>query len=144
MTSTVKFNGVDIPIKITYKSAWFDLPELGIDILNIFDGEKTIMNILTSEKVMVEVFYYFAKNHCSTIENMLENLTPETMNEFREVFWNEVVNFTNPQMRPALQKTVEMIKKELASPERILKVALSELSEEQELIPPSSPLEKSS
>ena len=61
MSGTVKFNGVDIPIKITYKSAWFELPELGIDILNIFDGEKTIMNILTNEKVMVELFYYYAK-----------------------------------------------------------------------------------
>ena len=102
------------------------------------------MNILTNEKVMVELFHYYVKGHCSTMENMLEKLTPETMTEFREVFWNEVVNFTNPQMRPALQKTVEMIKKELASPERLLEVTLLESSARQESTPPSLPLEKSS
>jgi len=132
MSSTVKFNGIDIPIKITYKSAWFELPELGIDILNIFDGEKTIMNILTNEKVMVELFYYYAKGHCSTIDDMLEKLTPEVMGEFREVFWNEVVNFTNPQMRPALQETMTMLKKHLASPEKILELASLESLERPE------------
>ena len=132
MSGTVKFNGIDIPIKITYKSAWFELPELGIDILNIFDGEKTIMNILTNEKVMVELFYYYAKSHCSTIEDMLGNLTSEVMTEFREVFWNEVVNFTNPQMRPALQETMTMLKKHLASPEKILELASSESLERPE------------
>lgn len=124
--SSIKFKGAEIPIKITYKSAWYDLPELGIDILNIFEDDKTVSNILINDRVMVNVLFYYVKGHCSTIESALEELTPEIMNEFREVFWNEVVNFTNPQMRPSLQEYMSMIKKELASPGEKLRQALSE------------------
>ena len=132
MSSVLKFNGSEIPIEITYKSAWFELPELGIDLLTIFDGEKTLMNILTNEKVMIEVLYHFSKKHFSTLENMIDKLTPEVMHDFREVFWDEVVNFTNPQMRPALQETMTMLKKHLASPEKILELASLESLERPE------------
>ena len=130
--NTIKFMGTDIPIKISYKAAWFDLPDLGIDILDIFKDQSTMMAILTNDRVMIPVLYYFCDKHCSTLENAIENLTPSVMEEFREAFWNEVINFTSPQMRPALQETMKMLKTELASPEERLKRALSESLEEPE------------
>ena len=144
MVRSIKYRGADVPIRITYKAAMFDLKDLGMNILGIFEDHTAITNMLINDEVMVKVWYYFVSPHASSLENAVEDLTSELMNEFREVFWEEVLNFTNPQMRPALREFMKMIKEELASPESNLRKALSDSLEEQASTQASTPSDNSS
>lgn len=139
MASKIKFKDSEVSIKITYKQAMYDFKELGLNLLNIFDdGNSAVQTIMMDDQVMVHVWYhYIKKHHAGNLEEALEYLTPEDMNDFREKFWNEVINFMPPLTRPALNMFMEKMKEEMSSPEKRLEGLFSESLEEQESTPPT-------
>lgn len=133
MASKFKFKGsIEIPLKITYKNAMYDFKELGLNILNIFgENSSAVQTIMTDDEVMVKIWYfYIKKHHAGELESALEHLSPEEMNVFRELFWNEVINFMPPLTRPSLTLFMEKMKEEMSSPEKRLEQAYSESLQE--------------
>lgn len=130
--SSFNFKGVKIPIRITYKQAMFDFKDMGLNILNLFKDETIIMTIMSDDETMLQVWYSYVKKHASSFESAVEDLTPEDMHQFKDAFWEAVVNFTAPAMRPILQSMMEQVKEALASPEKSLSKRSSESLDEQE------------
>ncbi len=139
MTSKIRFKESDIPIKISYKQAMYDFKDMGLNLLAIFGEESSaVQTIMLDDEIMVQVWFsYVKKHHAGTLESALEELTPELMNDFREKFWNEVINFMPPLTRPSLNLFMEKMKEEMTSPEKRLEQAFSASSEEQESTPPT-------
>lgn len=115
MSSTIDFKGTEIEIEITYKKAMFEFKKLGVNLLNIFEDESTMVTILTNDEVMLNIWYHYTSPYCESFEKAIGDITPEMLNDFRNKFWSEVVNFTNPSMRKALMEFKKMILKELQS-----------------------------
>jgi hypothetical protein len=116
MSGKFMFQGTSVPIRITYKQAMFDFKDLGLNLLAIFQDGQTIATIMSNDEVMVHIWYEYVKPYTSTFENAIEALTPEDMHKFKEVFWEEVINFTAPPMRPILVAMMEQVREALSSP----------------------------
>jgi len=132
MPHKIYFRGSEIPVEITYKQAMFDFKNMGLNLLKIFQDEKVIATILTDDETMINLWFYYVQNHCSTLEDAISDLTSEKMQKFRDIFLDAVLGFINPQMRPALKEIITMMKEELASPGEKLRKAYSVSSPEQE------------
>jgi len=128
----IMYDGTSIPIRITYKQAMFDFKDMGLNLLSIFKDEKTIMTIMADDEIMVNVWYSYIKDYTSSFEKAVEKLTPEDMHKFKEVFWDEVINFTAPPMRPILVTMMDQVREALSSAPKNLKEAYSKSLDEQE------------
>ena len=126
---TIDFNGVKVPIEFGLKEAFKDFKGMGLNLLALFEDRSTLMTIMANDNVMVQVWYYFVKPHCESFDDALEHLTPAKMNIFREVFWQEVVNFSPAPMRKAATEMWKELKKELDSPNKMFASSSSESSE---------------
>lgn len=116
---TIEFNGVKVPIEFGFKEAFGDFKKMGLNLLALFEDRSTLMTIMANDNVMVQVWYYFVKPHCESFDDALEHLTPAKMNVFREVFWQQVVNFSPEPMRKAAAEMWKEAKKELNSPKKL-------------------------
>ena len=127
-----KFNDVDIPVNFGYKEVVSDFKKMGLDLFGLFEGQEVLMTILANDRVMLQVWLFYVKPYCSDEDAAIAQLRPHEMHKFKEAFWQQVVNFTQPQMRPLLVAMWKQVKERLDSPEEILRSLSSDSSEEQE------------
>lgn len=114
-TQKIKFRGADISLQFAHKEAMFVFPKLGLNLLRIFHDQEVMLTILSDDEVMIKVWYHFVKDHCSSLEDAVEDLTPEMMAEFKDKFWEQTVSFTHAPMRRFLRQMKELVEKELSS-----------------------------
>ena len=128
-----KHNGIKIPIVLSYKDAMFTFKKMGLNLLSIMeDGDNLILSIMSNDLVMLEVWHHYVKDHSPNMEEAIEELEATEMHQFKEAFWQAVVNFSPSPMRPLLSHMYQEVKKGLKQPEKIWKSTLSESSEESE------------
>jgi hypothetical protein len=125
------FNGIKITISINHKQAMFKFKELGLDLYSLFDeNSDTMLTIMAKDRVMLHILYDYVQPHCGSFEKALDYIDTELLSNFREVFWQEVVNFSPYPMRGSLEQMWVEAKKQLSSPEKISKNTSSAGSEE--------------
>lgn len=122
---TFKFKESKIPLEITFKEAYKLLPKYDIKILGLLVEDNiatTLQTIITDDLKMLGLWYEFIKDHTAgTFEDLVDELTPGDFKSFKETLWTAIVNFTDPQLRPALVKGREEVEKELAKTLKNLK-----------------------
>jgi hypothetical protein len=115
------FCGTNYPIVINWTRAYNDLPSrFEIDILSLFvndtETEQTALRILVDDNLLLKVCWYFLEPQVNyTWEKFLTLLDdePEAIENFREVFWGAIVNFSSPQKRGVLVELWNILKKRL-------------------------------
>lgn len=128
------YRGQKVPLKITYGLACGRLDELGLDILSLFeDDNQVIPTIMLNDKVMLRVRFYFLQEAGveDDWENSISDMTPQEMQNFKEAFWDEVVNFSPPPAREALRQFWVETKKRLKSQKALSSSMSSDLPDEQ-------------
>jgi hypothetical protein len=134
----IKFKGNEIPIRISWKDAMFTFKDMGLNLLKLFEDGSALYTIMADDEVMVELWYHYVSKHTTTLESAIEDVDEDFMHEFKEAFWEAVLDFTNPQMRPMLLENRKLIMQELASPGESLKKRYSESLQELEQTPTTS------
>lgn len=115
------FSGKTYPIAITWSLAHATLPEkFNIEILKLFVDEattqRTINNLLMDDDLALRLCWFFIEPQISyDWEKFLSLLDEETeaIDNFREVFWGAVINFSSPQKRGVLGDMWKIMKREL-------------------------------
>lgn len=100
--------------KITYKMALIDLPEKGLYLLNLLEGDNVaivVEKLHTNNLFMIEMMNYLLFDDKKNMEEMAElldgNNGEDLLEEFRQKFWNQAINFTPPQLRDPLNNMIE-------------------------------------
>ena len=120
MTTTIRYKGTEIPLEINYHTAMFVFPKLGLRLLNLLQDSQTVLQIMGDDDTMIKIWYHYVHEYAGPLEDAVKELNSETMNDFRDKFWREVVNFTNPQMRPLAKEMWKMTRDQLQKPEKLL------------------------
>ena len=115
------FGGKSYPIAITWSLAYNTLPEkFNIELLKLFVDEattqKTISNLLMDDDLALRLCWFFVEPLVSyDWDKFLVMLDEETeaVDNFREVFWGAVVNFSSPQKKGVLEDMWKIMKREL-------------------------------
>ena len=115
------FSGKTYPVSINWSLAHATLPEkFNIEILKLFVDEtttqKTINNLLLDDDLALRLCWFFIEPQISyDWEKFLSLLDEETeaVDNFREVFWGAVINFSSPQKRGFLEDMWKIMKREL-------------------------------
>lgn len=115
------FGGKTYPIAITWSLAHSTLPEkFNIEILKLFVDEtttqRTINNLLMDDDLALRLCWFFIEPQISyDWDRFLSLLDEETeaVDNFREVFWGAVINFSSPQKRGVLEDMWKIMKREL-------------------------------
>lgn len=129
------YNSQPVNLTFGYLEAYRELPKYGLDLLSIFDAENTVIQkIMLDDRVMLDVRFYFLKREglAADFEESLEDFTSVQMQQFREAFWEEVVNFSAPPARKALREMWTEAKRQLNSVDRISTSSSSNSSEDQD------------
>ena len=126
------FNDTEIDIDFGYKEVVTDFKKMGLDLFGLFEGDETLMTIMVNDRVMLQVWLYYVKPYCESEEKAIAQLKPHDMHKFKEAFWQQVVNFTQPQMRALAVAMKAKLLERLKSPERILESSSSDSLEKQE------------
>lgn len=125
MQTHFKFKNSKIPIEITFKEAYKLLPKYEIHILGLLVDNNivtTLQTILTDDLKVLGLWYEFIKDHTTgSFEDLVDELTAEDFKSFKEALWAAIVNFTDPQLRPALVKGREEVEREIAKTLKNLK-----------------------
>lgn len=129
---TFKYNGITIPVSFGYKEVTKDFKEMGLNLLQLFSDQGVMASIFINDELMLKIWFYYVKNHAATMDEAIETLTPQQMHAFKEAFWQAVVNFTVPQMRPTLVEMKKELDSALKSPAKNLRNSSSDLSQELE------------
>ena len=124
---TITFNGIKIPVEFGYKEVINDFKRMGLNLLELFTDDQVILTIMANDAVMLQIWYHYVSPHAESFESAIDQLTPANMHQFKEVFWQQVVNFTAPPMRPLATGMWKKLKEQLKSPEKFLE-NLSETS----------------
>jgi len=119
------FKQEKIPLTISFKEAYKLLPKYDIHILGLLVDNNittTLSTILTDDLKMLGLWYEFMKDHTARpFEDLIDDLSAQDFKSFKDAFWSAIVNFTDPQLRPALVKGREEVERELAKTLRNLK-----------------------
>lgn len=115
------FNGRSYPIEITWKLAYSTLPEkFDIEVLKLFINDevtqKVVGQLLLDDELALRVCWFFLEPQVSfDFDKFIELLDtePEAIDNFREVFWGAVVNFSSPQKRGVIRDLWDQMKREL-------------------------------
>jgi len=115
------FSGKAYPIAITWSLAHNTLPDkFNIEILKLFVDEtttqKTINQLLMDDDLALRLCWFFLEPQVSyDWDKFLALLDEETeaIDNFREVFWGAVVNFSSPQKKGVLADMWKIMKREL-------------------------------
>lgn len=122
-----------VPISINYYDATFTYDAMGLDILGIVTDQTPIIQIIADDKIMLKLWYHFVQDlEPEGFEVALRSLTTKEMQEFKEAFWDEVVNFSAPPIRETLRTAYQKVKDHLKRPENLLKNLSADSSEESE------------
>jgi hypothetical protein len=120
-----KFKNEKIPLEIRFKEAYKLLPKYEIHILGLLVEDnvvKTLTTILTDDLKMLGLWYEFIKDHqAGSFEDLIDELSVEDFKSFKETLWSSIVNFTDPQLRPALVRGREEVERELTKTLKNLK-----------------------
>ncbi len=148
------FHGKTYPISINWTMAYNTLPEkFGIELLKLFVDNQTTQDIaqkvLVDDSLTLNLCWFFIEPHVSfEFEKFLELLDeePEGIDNFREVFWGAVVNFSSAHKRGMLKEIWDLLKKEMKqlSLASVLSSELHSNSNPEESTSPERPSEKSS
>lgn len=115
------FNGRSYPIEITWKLAYSILPEkFDIEVLKLFINDqitnKIVSQLLLDDEVALRLCWFFLESQVSfDFDKFIELLDtePEAIDNFREVFWGAVVNFSSPQKKGVLRDLWDQMKREM-------------------------------
>jgi len=132
ISPSFKYNGTEISIEFGYKEVMGEFKKKGLDLFALFEGDETIMTIMANDRVMLQIWYHYVSPYAQSEEAAIENLKPHELHSFKEAFWQQVINFTQPQMRPLAVEMWKKLKERLKSPEKILKDSSSDSSEKPE------------
>jgi hypothetical protein len=138
MQHSFTFKGSKIPLEVNFGKAFKVFPEYGLHILGLLVDEnitKTLSTILTDDLSMLKLWFYYVKDHhTESFENLIDDLEAPDFKSFKDTLWTAIVNFTDPQLRPALIKGREEVERQLAKTLKNLKLKeqSSDTVEEQE------------
>jgi len=138
--STFRYGTDKVPMELGYAFATGKLEDLGIDVLSILsDGGATMQKILLDDRAMLKVWYHYVKEYngddWETAIEVLDN-TQGGLEDFRESFYQLVVNFSPPQARKLLAQMWEKVKNDMRDSKRLKSLlSSSSSSEEPELTP---------
>lgn len=103
------FMGKDHVIEIEIPQAFLFKSEFGINLLKMFEDENintiAVTLALDDEKI-IEIWWWFISkklgNDPSTRAQAIDNLTRESLSQFKDAFWAAIVNFSDPAIKEAL------------------------------------------
>ena len=127
-----KHNDQTIRLNYTYFEAMNTFPDLGLDILGIVTDATPIIQIMADDKTMIKIWYHFVKDMEPDFEEALRSLKPAEMQQFKEAFWESVVNFSSPPTHKTLRQMWDQVKEELKRPKNLFKNTSLDSQVEQE------------
>lgn len=100
------FKNKELELHITIGKAFFLKTEFGINLLNLFE-EGNMENLLATlalndEKVIDIWWYHLEKEGFTDRAECIDSLTRDNLTEFKNAFWNSIVNFSDPTARETL------------------------------------------
>lgn len=99
------FRNKKIPLQFTFGTAMFFKQEFGLNMLALFEDDNLdnfcAMVSLHDEKIL-EIWWYYVEKHFSDRAECIDNLTRDSLTEFKEAFWDAIINFSDPAARPIL------------------------------------------
>jgi len=114
-------NGKSYPIEIKWSMAYSIFPkQYNIHLMTLFvepeETQKTVARILTDDSLAFDLCWFFLEKQVSyDFNKFLELLDeePDAIEQFREVFYGAMVNFSSPQKKGALKELWESLKREM-------------------------------
>ena len=115
------FNNKTFPIVVTWSLAYNTLPEkFGIEILKLFVDDKitqeTTSRVLVDDDLGLRLCWFFIEPQVEYDWDKFLSLLddePEGIENFRDVFWGAIVNFSSPQKKGVLQDMWKAMKREM-------------------------------
>jgi len=112
----LKFKGKEYQFKLTYRKMLEDLPnKFNIHLGKIFTDndlmQQTMLNLLVEDEVSIKLFHWAINSASLTYEDLLDDMDQKTLSDFRDCFWEEVVNFSDPLRKEASRALWEEYKK---------------------------------
>lgn len=125
-----KFEQMEFPIVIEIPQAFTLKAEFGINLLNMFEGNNlddlTIQLNLNDEKIL-DLWWWFLSKKLSNREQAIDNLTRDSLTQFKECLWAAIVNFSDPA---AKQMLIELKRRLPALLKKQVSKAMDELESE--------------
>ncbi len=107
-------------INISYRTAYTHLPEkFDIRLLQMFvdqeAGENLLKELLLDDEKCLGLLWYFVEPQCEgkSFDDFLDIIQSGDLDKFRQVFWEEVANFSGPLKRNLVMQLWEMLQREL-------------------------------
>lgn len=118
---TFKLDNVEYPIELNYRLSLQELPKLGVRLNDIFADEdaasETMQNLLLDDEKTLLLAWHFIKDTASFgYDDFLDKMSPRKTDTFREVFWEEVANFSGALKENLLRDMWREFKKALKNP----------------------------
>jgi hypothetical protein len=116
---TFEFNNLTYPIKLTYGVSLNVLPQrFGINLSKIFTdpemASQTLQNLTFDDEKTLQLMWYFIEPTASMdYDEFLEKITPKELENFREMFWAAVVNFSGSLKKNILLQMWDDFKREV-------------------------------
>ncbi len=111
--ATFKFKNTEFKIRITYGNALSVYKEkFGINLLSLFEEDNLnnfISTIHLNDEKMLEIWWYYVSEKFTDYDEALQELTPDSMAEFKGALWAAVINFFDPVRRKMLLSIREKV-----------------------------------
>ena len=112
-------NGNKVFVEFNYKNVMVDFKKMGLNLFDIYNDQRVIMQIFGDDETMIQVWFFYIKDYEASYDEAIERLEVKELQTFKEAFWSAVVNFSAPQMRAILIETKTILFKYLTDPSRI-------------------------
>jgi hypothetical protein len=110
----------------------------GINLLKIFvsndEASQVMQNLVLDDEATIKLAWYYVEPTASfQFDEFIEHLTPKTLDQFREAFWDAVVGFSSPLKQNLLRDLWGQMKRDLkkASLSQMSNDAVSDLPQEE-------------
>lgn len=115
--SEFKLGEHKIPMYMGYRLAQNEMSELGINVLNLFsENSNVIQTIMLDDQTMLKVWFFYVDEHLGVkYDEALQLLdeTPGGLEPFKQAFWEMVVGFTGPAVRPLAKQAWDQVRQQL-------------------------------
>lgn len=131
MEATVgfKFKDTTIPLAFNYRITKKEIPKrFGINLLQVFTSDEETNKlaqdlVFDDEKTLDLMKFFISESRPELVEDeddFLDNVNPQNVHQFREVFWEAYANFSGPLKRSAVIQIWDELKKKMKNPNLLL------------------------
>lgn len=98
---------IEFPINIKVGTAIFFKQEFKFNLLNLFEGDNVSVFLETmslNDEKIIDLMWYYVKDKIEDKEAWIDSLERKDLTEFKDAFWEGVLNFSDLAARPVLQE----------------------------------------